>query len=36
MPGFVAITFADLGAFTVGAVRNASLHGVYPFVAPMR
>lgn len=33
-PSFAAITFADLGAFTVGAVQNASLHGTYPFVVP--
>ncbi|SUZ33288.1 hypothetical protein ROE7235_03057 [Roseibaca ekhonensis] len=31
---FAAITFADLGAFTVSAVQDASLHGTYPFVAP--
>lgn len=31
---FAAITFADLGAFTVGAVQDASLHGTWPFVAP--
>ena len=33
-PSFAAITFADLGAFTVGAVQDASLHGRYPFVGP--
>lgn len=33
-PSFAAITFADLGAFTVGAVQDASLHGTYPFVTP--
>ena len=33
-PSFAAITFADLGAFTVGAVQDASLHGTYPFVDP--
>ncbi|WP_056038046.1 NAD(P)-dependent oxidoreductase [Loktanella sp. 3ANDIMAR09] len=33
-PSFAAITFADLGAFTVGAVQDATLHGTYPFVAP--
>lgn len=33
-PSFAAITFADLGAFTVSAVQDASLHGTYPFVAP--
>lgn len=33
-PSFSAITFADLGAFTVDAVQDASLHGTYPFVVP--
>lgn len=33
-PSFAAITFADLGAFTVGAVQDATLHGTHPFVAP--
>ncbi len=33
-PSFAAITFADLGAFNVGAVQDASLHGTYPFVVP--
>lgn len=33
-PTFAAITFADLGAFTVAAVQDQSLHGTYPFVAP--
>ncbi|WP_019956101.1 NAD(P)-dependent oxidoreductase [Yoonia vestfoldensis] len=32
-PSFAAISFADLGAFTVGAVQDASLYGRYPFVA---
>ncbi|WP_019956098.1 hypothetical protein [Yoonia vestfoldensis] len=31
-PSFAAISFADLGAFTVGAVQDASLYGRYPFV----
>lgn len=35
-PTFAAITFADLGAFTVAAVQDHSLHGTYPFVAPER
>lgn len=35
-PSFAAITFADLGAFTVNAVQDASLHGTYPFVVPKR
>lgn len=33
-PSFAPITFADLGAFTVRAVQDASLHGSHPFVAP--
>ncbi len=33
-PSFAAITFADLGAFTVRAVQDASLHGTHPFLAP--
>jgi uncharacterized protein YbjT (DUF2867 family) len=33
-PSFADITFADLGAFTVRAVQDESLHGTYPFVAP--
>jgi len=33
-PSFAAITFADLGAFTVRAVQDASLHGTHPFVVP--
>lgn len=33
-PSFAAITFADLGAFTVAAVQDHSLHGTYPFVVP--
>lgn len=33
-PSFAAITFADLGSFTVRAVQDVSLHGTYPFVAP--
>ncbi|MGB3407937.1 MAG: NAD(P)-binding oxidoreductase [Jannaschia sp.] len=31
-PSFAAITFADLGAFTVSAVQDASLHGTHPIV----
>lgn len=34
VPSFAPITFADLGAFTVRAVQDASLHGSHPFVAP--
>jgi hypothetical protein len=30
---FAPISFADLDAFTVGAVQDASLHGKYPFIA---
>lgn len=33
-PSFAAITFADLGVFTVSAVQDAAMHGTYPFVAP--
>lgn len=33
-PSFAALSFADLGAFSIGAVQDASLHGTYPFVAP--
>ena len=33
-PSFAAITFADLGTFTVGAVQVASLHGTYPLSSP--
>lgn len=33
-PTFNAITFADLGTFTVAAVQDQSLHGTYPFLAP--
>jgi hypothetical protein len=33
-PSFAAITFADLGAFTVSAVQDAALHGTYSFVVP--
>lgn len=33
-PSFAAITFADLGAFTVGAVQDATLLGTHPFVVP--
>lgn len=33
-PSFAAIPFADLGAFTLAAVQDASLYGTYPFVTP--
>ncbi|MCB5199932.1 SDR family oxidoreductase [Loktanella sp. TSTF-M6] len=33
-PSFAAITFADLGAFTVSAVQDVALHGTHPFVVP--
>ena len=35
-PSFAAITFSDLGAFSLAAVQDESLHRTAPFVAPKK